>query len=588
MTTVGFRCNNVNYDLYVIQMDLWREALNGIGRWEVICDPKGMAWIGNPDFNPDRQVELRINTVLLMRGYLDDVQPFLDTVGHHKPLWKFSGRDRGMDLAQHYVSGRWQNTAADAIIGNAANSLLRLITGVGATEIDRVTTGAAPGNIDYEADKTYLADAVRDIAQLINYDFYVEDTAFGANANLNFFDVGNAAEFSGVQLRSISEDATNNILRLEFGERMGFNIKNYVEVQAGSLEDHYTDLNANHWTGFGGDVPSDDTNFYLNGKSGIRITNSAGGTIINGWLDFSAGPGGQRYTYASLDLSEPATGAVNIYIHYPGGVAIKKCRPRLIDVNNSRIEFYRAIWGAGLGFVRCPNCTENLLNDHWHRIEFPIGIETMIEAANRAGDTKGHWWQVSGPTPFDWSQVEIIEFTSIDNCGAGDFFTIDGLTLPNVEVRAIASSVAEPPGRRMVEYFRPDIKNQVELDDVAISELAKLETEKETLHIIAEGRVGSQYAAQSLEVCAPYFGIGTVAPTYDKYRILRLHHSVVLSSDESIIPGYTFLTEYELVKYQEPIDPDRVIMIRTPTMGLMRKLRREQQYRRKGTIRLTP
>jgi len=186
---------------------------------------------------------------------------------------------------------------------------------------------------------------------------------------------------------------------------------------------------------------------------------------------------------------------------------------------------------------------------------------------------------------FDWSNVEHIRFLSDPtwNQNIGDFLIIDGFELPDVEVRSIAQvgpPIPDPPGTRMLDIYRPDIKNQVELDAFITDELAKHKDPVETIRITAEGQTGSHYAAQSLTVQAPSSGILVAT----QYRIFKLHHSVKLSPDESDIRGYDFITEYELVKQTidagtQEIDPTRIAISKAPTQALMRKIREDQRYR---------
>ncbi len=141
MTSINFFIGGVDYGDCVVQADLWRDSTNLIGQWEILLDTTGdCAWPIPHSFAVDIDVQIVIDGVTMMWGYLDDILPQLDTRGYHTIFVKMVGRDRGMDLAQHYVTAEYYNVAADAIIGNAAGSLLRLIP----SEITRVTVGAGP------------------------------------------------------------------------------------------------------------------------------------------------------------------------------------------------------------------------------------------------------------------------------------------------------------------------------------------------------------------------------------------------------------------------------------------------------------
>jgi hypothetical protein len=228
-----------------------------------------------------------------------------------------------------------QRALADVIIGNAAGSLLALIP----SELTRVTVGPAPGNIDYEADRTYLADAVRDICRLTNRDYYVLNDAFGVNATLNYTNPGAAA--SGVAL----VEGTNIIKMESFGEEVGFNVKNHVEAHAGGLNDHWTDLNGvADWTPVGANVVTDDTTVYVCGKGAIRVTQPNVAAALSG-VDLTFPRYDYDATWGRLDMSETTQGSYS-YLVSDQTALIKRVRMQLMDNGGRIIEFYRSQWAG--------------------------------------------------------------------------------------------------------------------------------------------------------------------------------------------------------------------------------------------------
>jgi hypothetical protein len=123
---VQFIVNGVPYDDCVLQMDMWQEA-SSVGNWEVIADDAGgCVWPAINTITTDLQVTLMVDDPvgvgqIMMRGYVDDVMPFTGP-GANAKYYRITGRNRALDLAQHFVTGEWVNTAADVIIGNAAGS----------------------------------------------------------------------------------------------------------------------------------------------------------------------------------------------------------------------------------------------------------------------------------------------------------------------------------------------------------------------------------------------------------------------------------------------------------------------------------
>ena len=79
MTSVVFDVNVVPYAACVQQVDIWRDTLNGIGRWEVILDPAGnCAFPNHHVLAVDDGVRIRIDGVTMMWGTIDDILPYLD------------------------------------------------------------------------------------------------------------------------------------------------------------------------------------------------------------------------------------------------------------------------------------------------------------------------------------------------------------------------------------------------------------------------------------------------------------------------------------------------------------------------------
>lgn len=535
---VQFIVNGVPYDDCVLQMDMWQEA-SAIGNWEVIADAAGgCVWPAINTITTNMTVTLMVDDPagvgqIMMRGYVDDVMPFAGP-GVNAKYYKITGRNRALDLAQHFVTQEYVNMAADVIIDAAVpppTSLLDIIP----SGLTRVTVGPAPGNIDYEADRTYLVDAVRDICRLTNRDYYVMNDAFGVNATLNYTNPGAAA--SGVAL----VEGTNIIKMESFGEEVGFNVKNHVEAYAGGLNDHWTDLNATDWTAFGANVVTDDLALYVCGKGAIRVTQPNVVAAMIG-VDLTFPRYDYDVTWGRLDMSETSQGSYS-YLISDSVLPIRRVRMRLTDNGGRTIEFYRSVF---LGLVRCGDCTDQPRINEWCTVSFPVGSETAIAPALIANTPRGTWYEFNWVSPpiFNWSDIRSIGFyTSGDTVPQDEYIVIDCLRVPNVEVRSIQTSVATY-GTRMTHIARQDIRNQVELDAFAVAELARLNLPKESIHVIATGQTGTPFPVETVDVTAPSYGL----PGATVYRIFKVHHQVVKNSESSNYPGYTYITEYDLIR----------------------------------------
>ena len=566
MTTVTFNIGGNDHSHHVIQADLWRESLTGIGTWEVILDPHPHNWTGV--FAVDQPVSISINGVLMMAGYLDAAKPFLADTGTFTLLYRLSGRDYGLDLATLYIIADYRNMRADDIVQAA------LIASGGEL---RFASPSAAIFQNYEFNRKFLADGIQELAQNAGYDFYVDNVKAAGIVPLHFFPVGIPWEHTAVNLTSDVGGFGNNILDFDMGETDGFNLANRVEAIAGPLNDHYTDMNVVDWVGINATVTNlvpPPTLSVLHGKSSMLVTNNTG--VLNQIGVELTFP---RYNHTVLDLSASTTGKYDYLVHDTLGVT-KRVRIRLRDLNNNEIEFLRLPnW---LGFTKCYQCTDQLHNDEWRTVDFPLGAEAGIEPAVVGGATvKGYWYEFAGAfvVPFDWENVDRIRFyTTTNNTNPNDYFVIDGLSLPNVEVISIATDPTPIGGTRMLPVYRSDIKSQVELDAFAAWKLVRTQDPLENIQIVAIGQTGTPYAAQSLDI-----RIAPCIPALTQYRIFSLHHQVVKSSDESLQPGYTFITEYNLIRNElttggsQLITPETALFPVSPVKADIRK-KRSQLY----------
>ena len=370
MTTIGLTIGGAApYGDYVFQADMWRDTLAGIGRWEVLMDPLANYWPQDPALAPDTGVTITIDLSTMMMGYIDDVEPYLE--GVEADLWKLSGRDYGLDLAELFYTapkGDYVNLRADDIINRA-------FTAVGTEITPPVAPFTAPF-IDYEwKPRAFLGDAVADICKMVDYDFYVQDNVA---RTLHFFPVGAAAEHTGVNLELIPNSLTNNILVFEMGERLGSKIKNYILLSAGNLKDHWTDLNATGvaatgWVPRANCVVSDDTAVLVEGKGAIRVTDTVNFNPIAAHLDFTTGLYSQG---GSIDMSEPCMGRYAFLTSYTGAPATYKVWMILEDVNSTQIAFYRTITAL---FSRNSDATQTGFTTEWQIVDkIPFGEQLSL------------------------------------------------------------------------------------------------------------------------------------------------------------------------------------------------------------------
>lgn len=619
MTSVYAKIDEDIVSADVHELDIWRESL-GVGRWQLILGNKANKW--GDDFHTSDVVILKIDNVELLRGYVDDVQPYLDPQGVYTNLIKVVGRDYGRDLAKLYVTASYSDTKGDDAIDD-------LLAKAG-SEILYTSPHLAPV-INMARNRTYLIDWLQDIGKRLNYDTYVS-----AGKTLNLFAVGAAAQHTTVDLKSIADAMTNSILKLLKGEELGFSIGNRVELSAGPLRDHYSDGNAADYdpgtsttvvnepmmagavvtnaptsTVFKTDLPIAINDYYnglvieftsgaLAGEKKI-ISNYIGSTkritvqsafseapdvddgfVIQGcWvgissikfyciesalpsmtLDFS---GAGKYGHAGLDMSLPDE--MSFYVRHKCVAATASVRPRLEDAAGNIIEFKRR--GKNLIGIAQKGKTEFQAHNKWHKTQIPIGDSEDNTIKNNETNNKWYYW--TKIDEFDWSNVKKIKFVSAAVTGGYGNFWIDNLCIPSVEVISIGEDATsiDDYGKAMFFDQRNDIKSQIELDALRESELAKRKDPLQKIHIIASGQTGSRYAGKSLDVQAPGHGIADLT----KYRIFKLHHQV---RKDPITKGFDFITEYDLIKHTinptQVVDPLRVSLADDPVGTLIAQL----------------
>jgi len=590
----------------VFSADTWRDSQNGIGRWRVLLEPDAAP--GFPTFGVfavDDNVQIDIDTVTVMEGYVDDVQPYLGPRGVHTELVKLTGRDYGLDLAQFYFTGArgdYRATLSGDIVRGVINSLVA-IHGAGNPEITPPAAGI--GNaINYEwANRTTMADGFRDICELDDHDFYVQDAV---GRNLVYFPIGDPLQHldggggrPDVDLIDFAVSPLGNILKLELGEELGLDLKNYFEAHAGIVDGHWTDLNGTDvvTTGWRSGVPANTTvsNNFVGGVGAPEMLN--GKTSI--LCERDAAPAAQRL-YMYLDFAALTTGynqGGSLDLHDEGHIRYL-CMAHDVDVG---VPFLGNNISIGLGdnggniiyFYRnsspaaAPNdqkYTADLTNDRWYEVTAQVGEHVRIGGALPSTD---YWFFDVGGAPFNWWNVERIYFNTLQASPDPSWFLIDGLRIPGIEASALSQDAGSIGnyGYRMRQILRPDIKSQFELQDFSDDYVAKHRYPLESLRVTTIGQTGARYAGQSLDVVAPAFGIGDPGiGTTVEYRILKLHHSVVKNSNESDVLGFTFLTEFDLVKHEivagvQPLDPTRYFTSIDPQDSWTRKTRLNQRFR---------
>jgi len=530
------------------KIDIWRESLAGIGRWEVLLENQGNTYGGT--INPQDDVELKINDVSMMKGYVDDVLPEVnDSSAVYRNLMKVVGRDYGQDLANLIHTEKYANQNIKAIIMDVLSE-----TG---TEITNAVHDLYYYIYKtYEFKNQYMLDGFRDLAKLGDGDFYVDDSKA-----LHFFPF-EVATSSGVTLKAVAGASDNNILVLkEIGEKVGFDIRNYILLDAGNVKDHWTEETASLWSAWGGCAIADDDTHVISGKKSMKLSRTE-----TGEYGMSLYPTLVKVGYDSLDFSQTKDSG-SILLYHAGDFDVLDVRLRLKDGNDNIIDYY----SSG------DNGWEDIPSGRWRKLVFPLGPSCEIYG-NPAGIDNG-WFFVVGDD-FDWSNVVEFGVHSFENFGTSYTMWIDGLSMP-IPAQQIAEDSGEGSSqatyrKRMIPINRSDITSQNMLNALAPVELTHRKNPTQKLSLMATFQSGCKYAGQTVVVKAPSSGIGT-AETGVTYRILSLHHAAEPKVDISGGRNHDAITEFDLVKHTtspdvQPTDPLRFKLTRNPQWTYIQRL----------------
>ncbi len=597
--------------IHLTKQNIQRNSMS-IGTWDITADNYANRYGGL--ISPQDPVELKINGVSMLKGYVDDVLPNVKTPTMvYYNLMRVVGRDYAQDLANKYITKDYPN--AVTVDGNIDQIVYAALV-----EASSEITYAAPTPlrekvVSYSFKRTFLANGFQDLMKLGDCDFYVEDdkalhlfnydtfsSDLTVNANsgqknvavsddtgfypgqavlvrddvrtnpLNVIDSINHGtltltmqdnlvnsilvadngyakgydyEMSGVTLKGISGDPTNNILSLEIGESLGFDIRTYIEVHSTDVDDHWTGENHADYYTDNCTVTSDSTvGHVVAGISSIKATATANGVMVFG-LHFSDDT--PLYTYAELNVYNE--GNVNATFMFRHNHALS-------------IGLTIALEDVDGNVITLAPTSSTVDANLWRKVTVPMGPDNLIDGA------VDHWSFNVG-IHFHWEDIKKFEiWTAV--IVAGEYYLFDALSIPSIEAKAIADQLTPwgGHGKRMLSISRPDVKSQVQLQSIADDELAKMKNPLQKIKIVCVGNTSLKYPSQTVEVIAPDSGIGTAPATTVTYRILSLHMECEPHVD--LLKGNDFIQTLELIRLQiggvyQPVDPSRGLRSGNPS-----------------------
>lgn len=264
MTTINATINSLNFATVAKRLDIWADG--PISRFELLLDNLTDA---SQILATNHVVsDIGANGVTLLKGYVDDVSPIdADESAVSNKLVKVSGRNVARPLATLFHIKKYANVYLNTMIDDA----------LAHTGADILPVGGLPPPVplvDIDFNKSYLLNTFSEATTKVGWDFTVTN-----NKQLQLWPLSNAPH-SGVTLKSIAGDLSSNILKIDSEDRVGFSIANFVRVDAGTVNDHYTEGITNPVTGTSawiGDncTVSDETALQASGALSVKATISA-------------------------------------------------------------------------------------------------------------------------------------------------------------------------------------------------------------------------------------------------------------------------------------------------------------------------
>ena len=353
------KCIAPPYD--VIDADIWDNQLTHIGTSTLLIDNAADKW--GDDFEPNDGISITIGGAVMFVGFVDDVVPRLGKRGVITNQIIVKGRNHGRYLTDFYYTKNYKDQESGVIIDD-------ILSGVGDPLLYTDPTGTP--NVKYNCQRTILGDAFNQISALAGWDYYIDITG-----RLQYFAAGTSA--SGITLKCEPADITSNLLSFEEYEEIGFDIKNKIDIHAGSVKDHWSEETAAGWLWdlVGATAVTDETTIYMYGAASLKAVANLNDVTFG--MDFT----GDLHGYTTIDMTDYGQAKV-VFLPETGSTGDFYFRPVLEDGGGNVITFTRKAAGQGSkGFTE----EYNAALYKWRTLSFPIGdhASTVVKATQTSG-----------------------------------------------------------------------------------------------------------------------------------------------------------------------------------------------------------
>lgn len=533
------------------RIEFWRKATEGLGRFYIEVLNKNGQYDGV--FLPQADVSIGSGGIDLMKGYVDISTPQIihDSSGALALLETAAivGRDYGQDLQNKFYDKTYLPQPADDII---ADILASSDCEVGFTSPHTATS------LYYDCKRCYDSDALRDILEYINYDGYV-----GTDKKWHMFPIGSID--SGIILKSIANDKTNNILKIVSHDEADItDQKNYLVIFGPNVSDHWTEGNAADWVALqpGYTISDYASSVYpipYAGVYALKCTGPVGQPPGRMALTFP------RYNHNILDFSKTAedTMSVAVYQHTPGLNPANRAWLMLTD-SNDNVLMWQPSGPQPFGYSGNPFFNGDSV---WDVITVKVGYSQVIWDSGFPYDS---WYLYSGTlASWTWKIKQIAIWADPNNHGFGyvDKFLVDDLKVP-IPAIAVARDATAPVVRKLC-IDRNDLGSQLELQAYADSQLSLRKDPVERVHLWAKGDAG---LIGGVNKWVPGYRVAVNIPSLGingDYRFMSIHHVLTRNADF----GWNHIVELDLVPAYIPVQTLRWSYGFRPEAALLRKLR---------------
>ena len=529
------------------RIDLWLKATDGVGRFNAKLNNTDNAW--GDIIYPDDLIEIKLDGVTMFIGYIDKGYPLAtDKNGVHDMTFEVIGRDRGQDLHNKLVNKApgwmFETQPADDIIDTMLSQA--------SSEITYASPSTAPEISYTDIGDEYLIEAIRKIAEKVEYDFYVDEFKV-----LHFFAIGSVE--SGIELNATAEYEGNNIIgEIKTTKFDAFELRNRIIAKGGYVNDGWSDGNASDYEHLAGNTHDNDDNLAFGGVKSIKCLKAAGDHIELS-LSFP------KFNYDFLPFTFPYS-EMNVWAYLVSALSYPDFTVILEDTNGSKIRYQNQL----LHFT-APK-------EVWHQWTFPVGKDCDI--TDWIGSDEETWQYVdeeSYDLKFNW---EVVKITFLTTHWTTEL-TIDALSLPVLMVAYSVDATSQGWYKlREIPLPAKDIRTQSELQEFADAERDKRMNPIGSIKLTAVGSAGiigdenKWIPGSTIRVTSPEDDLN-----YVKLRMAEIHHIVLEEPDED---GHDWKVELTLVPYDTPISGKRLSYNESSEVALFRELRAKIRFLEKA------